>query len=581
MQDYDEATSFLGQWGCYQRTIFFLLSIGLIPNGYVGLCMVFLADTPQHHCRLSNSSNMTIEETSFTNLSLLLPMETVEGEQVYSKCTRFKTQVQDGFNDTIRETEHCVDGWVYSKDRYISTIVSEWDLVCENGWKGPMATSVVYFGMTSGAFISGHISDRYGRKNVLYGAMIIQITLSFIQTTSWSWELFCTLCFFIGFGDMSNFVAAFVLGTEVLGKTTRTTYATLGVCMFYAIGYIILPFFAYHIRNWRMLLFALTLPEILYIPSWWLIPESPRWLIAQGRMTEAEKIVQGFAKKNGISHTGMIFQNVNVKEHTLLNTGSSEKHPYSFLDLVRTSNMRNITILNLLIWTITSIGYFVLTLGTSNMHGDPYLNCFISALSEIVAYTVAWLMVSNAPRRISAASMLLLGGAILLFIQFIPSTFHLLTTVLVMIGKSGITIAFAIIYVFSAELYPTVVRNMGIGMCSMSSRLGSIISPYFVYLGAYNRMLTFLLIGSFTLLAGILCLLLPETRGHPLPENLQQVQPIRWLCCSIAPQHSAPNSPKTPRSQEMQVQNSDVFFPASRTEPNFDITSTATHHVQV
>ncbi|XP_067885470.1 solute carrier family 22 member 4-like isoform X4 [Heterodontus francisci] len=471
MQDYDEATSFLGQWGCYQRTIFFLLSIGLIPNGYVGLCMVFLADTPQHHCRLSNSSNMTIEETSFTNLSLLLPMETVEGEQVYSKCTRFKTQVQDGFNDTIRETEHCVDGWVYSKDRYISTIVSEWDLVCENGWKGPMATSVVYFGMTSGAFISGHISDR-------------------------------------------------------------------------------------------------------------LIPESPRWLIAQGRMTEAEKIVQGFAKKNGISHTGMIFQNVNVKEHTLLNTGSSEKHPYSFLDLVRTSNMRNITILNLLIWTITSIGYFVLTLGTSNMHGDPYLNCFISALSEIVAYTVAWLMVSNAPRRISAASMLLLGGAILLFIQFIPSTFHLLTTVLVMIGKSGITIAFAIIYVFSAELYPTVVRNMGIGMCSMSSRLGSIISPYFVYLGAYNRMLTFLLIGSFTLLAGILCLLLPETRGHPLPENLQQVQPIRWLCCSIAPQHSAPNSPKTPRSQEMQVQNSDVFFPASRTEPNFDITSTATHHVQ-
>ncbi|XP_067838661.1 solute carrier family 22 member 4-like [Heptranchias perlo] len=559
MQDYDEATAFLGEWGHYQRTIFFLLSIGIIPNGYVGLSMVFLADIPQHHCRLSNSSNVTAEETSFMNLSLLLPMEAVDGEQVYSKCTRFKTQVQDGFNDTTRETERCVDGWVYSTDRYISTIVSEWDLVCENNWKGPFTMSMIFLGMTSGAFVSGHISDRYGRRIVLFGAMIIQTTLSFIQVVSWRWEVFCILCFFVGLGDISNYVAAFVLGTELLGKAERIAYSTLGVCMFYAIGYIILPLFAYFIRDWRMLLLALTLPEVLYIPFWWLIPESPRWLIAQGRVSEAEKIVQGFAKKNGITHTGMIFQHEDVKEYTLLNTTYKQKHPYSFLDLVRTSNMRNITILSFLVWMITSVGYFVLTLGTPNMHGDPYLNCFISAISEIVAYTIAWWMMHNAPRRISTASMLLLGGAVLLFIQFIPPALHNLTTVLVMIGKIGITITFAIIYIFSAELYPTVVRNMGIGVCSMASRIGSIISPYFVYLGTYNRMLPFMLMGSLILLAGSFCLLLPETRDQPLPETVQQVKPVRWLCSSIAPHHPGPNSSKTSAPQESQVQNSSIF----------------------
>ena len=58
-----------------------------------------------------------------------------------------------------------------------------------------------------------------------------------------------------------------------------------------------------------------------------------------------------------------------------------------------------------------------------------------------------------------------------------------LSILLVMLGKFGITSAFSMVYVYTAELYPTVVRNMGVGASSMASRLGSILSPYFVYLG--------------------------------------------------------------------------------------------------
>lgn len=60
---------------------------------------------------------------------------------------------------------------------------------------------------------------------------------------------------------------------------------------------------------------------------------------------------------------------------------------------------------------------------------------------------------------------------------------RVLSILLVMLGKFGITSAFSIVYVYTAELYPTVVRNMGVGASSMASRLGSILSPYFVYLG--------------------------------------------------------------------------------------------------
>lgn len=53
-----------------------------------------------------------------------------------------------------------------------------------------------------------------------------------------------------------------------------------------------------------------------------------------------------------------------------------------------------------------------------------------------------------------------------------------LTTTLAMIGKLGSAAAFAIIYVFSAELYPTVVRNTGMGASSCCARVGGMIAPY-------------------------------------------------------------------------------------------------------
>ena len=46
-----------------------------------------------------------------------------------------------------------------------------------------------------------------------------------------------------------------------------------------------------------------------------------------------------------------------------------------------------------------------------------------------------------------------------------------------MLGKSISAGTFAIIYVFAAELFPTVVRNVGVGASSMSARVGGLLQP--------------------------------------------------------------------------------------------------------
>lgn len=75
------------------------------------------------------------------------------------------------------------------------------------------------------------------------------------------------------------------------------------------------------------------------------------------------------------------------------------------------------------------------------------------------------------------------SGAISHLLPFVPADLYYLATALVIVGKFGVTAAFSIVYVYTAELYPTVVRNMGVGVSSTASRLGSILAPYFIYLG--------------------------------------------------------------------------------------------------
>lgn len=59
MQSYEDAVSFLGNWGPFQRRVFILLSLLSIPCGYVVLSVIFLLAVPPHHCSIPVSSNLS------------------------------------------------------------------------------------------------------------------------------------------------------------------------------------------------------------------------------------------------------------------------------------------------------------------------------------------------------------------------------------------------------------------------------------------------------------------------------------------------------------------------------------------
>uniref|UniRef100_A0AAR2LAN5 Major facilitator superfamily (MFS) profile domain-containing protein n=1 Tax=Pygocentrus nattereri TaxID=42514 RepID=A0AAR2LAN5_PYGNA len=522
MKDYEKTTAFLGQWGPFQKIVFFLLCTSTVPNGFSAFSVIFLADIPDHHCQIPG-----------TNLSedwirASIPTKAVNGKLELSKCRRYKLDIirnlsSQGYNPedvnlTEIEQEKCVDGWMYSKHIYQSTIVTEFDLVCDDEWKQPFTSSIYFIGVLCGSFFSGQISDRFGRKPVLFVTMMVQTFFTFIQVFVPSWELFSVLFFIVGLGQISNYVAAFVLGTEILSGGVRVLYSSLGVCFFFAIGYMMLPLMAFLIRSWRMLLVALSVPGLIYIPLWWFIPESPRWLISQGRVEEAEAIVKDAAKKNEVTPPDIIFK---VSEANMVPVHMKK---YSMIDIVKSSNIRCTTFMCLLLWMAINIGYFGLSLNTSNLLGNPFLNCFLSAVTEVPAYIVATLLLKSCPRRLLLSAFLSIGGGFLLLIQLIPESLHTLALALEMAGKFGFTMAFTVVYIYTAEVYPTVVRNLGMGMCSSAARIGSITAPYIIFLGTFSKYLPYILMGSLTIGSSLANMFLPETFGKVLPETVEQMQ---------------------------------------------------------
>uniref|UniRef100_A0A8C9DQD4 Solute carrier family 22 member 5 n=1 Tax=Prolemur simus TaxID=1328070 RepID=A0A8C9DQD4_PROSS len=131
MRDYDEVTAFLGEWGPFQRLVFFLLSASIVPNGFSGMSAVFLAGTPEHRCRVPDAANLS---GAWRNHSV--PLRLQDGRRVPHSCRRYRLAAIANFSalglepgrdvDLEQlEQERCLDGWEFSRDVYLSTIVTE------------------------------------------------------------------------------------------------------------------------------------------------------------------------------------------------------------------------------------------------------------------------------------------------------------------------------------------------------------------------------------------------------------------------------------------------------------------------
>merc|ERR1719445_990068 len=102
-----------------------------------------------------------------------------------------------------------------------------------------------------------------------------------------------------------------------------------------------------------------------------------------------------------------------------------------------------------------------------------------------------------------------------------------IVTAFALIGKAAVVSCFCIIFLYSSEVFPTVIRTVGVGSCTFFGRLGSLLAPQVLLLGellfsGMPGLVPFLLFGSLCLVASLLVLYLPETLNTKLPDTIEE-----------------------------------------------------------
>lgn len=207
-------------------------------------------------------------------------------------------------------------------------------------------------------------------------------------------------------------------------------------------------------------------------------------------------------------------------------------------------------------WTANTMVYNGLSFAVSSMGISDYVSFTISGAVEVPGVCLAWYFMDRRGRRPVMLFSMLLGGLACIATVFVPSELAWPTVALCSLGKLSITASFATIYVYSAELFPTVLRTFAMGIAAMTASVSLIITPHILYLGQiYGVVVPSTIFGVLSVAGGLAILLLPETMKVRLPQTLSEgedfgkdVQP----CSCVRSRRSEEDSDKCKQGQQHQ-----------------------------
>ncbi|KAK5637823.1 hypothetical protein RI129_000197 [Pyrocoelia pectoralis] len=268
-------------------------------------------------------------------------------------------------NITDKCSTNCSDV-IYDRSVFTETIQTQWNLICDKSQLPYLAQTITICGIMVGSFLFGMLSDKYGRRNpLIYGVILQLMSSGAIAFAPWFW-LFVILRFTAAMAAGGVMITSFVLIMELI---VATIVSFDSIFLF---------------RDWHHIQLAITLPCLLLLSYYWIVPESPRWLL---------------------------------KGH--------------FFDLFRRRNIRIRTICISVNWFVCGMCFYGGVQYIGQLGGNSFINITISALFQY---------------------------------QWNVWYGYIITTV----------------YIYSAELFPTIIRNRGVAICSISARIGSMITPFIV-----------------------------------------------------------------------------------------------------
>ncbi|MGH3355567.1 MAG: MFS transporter [Nocardioidaceae bacterium] len=393
----------------------------------------------------------------------------------------------------------------------------EFDLSSQQA--GLVVTST-FAGMLVGAWFWGAVSDRIGRRTGFQLTVAVfalfGLASAFAPDATW----LAALRFVTGFGLGGALPLDFSVFAEYLPTRNRGRWLVL-LESFWAVGTVAAAGLALVIMpslGWRYLLATSAVAGVLVLWVRRQVPESARYLVSAGRAEEAQAILDRVAHENGITPTG---QRIVVPSGEARSTG---------LRTLLEGGIRRVTLTLWTTWLLIAFAYYGIFVWLPQVLSDQYgfLNTYVYvffiAVVQLPGYfSAAWLLERWGRLPVLRTYLAVSGAATFLWAVADAAPMVLFAAGLMSFFSLG---AWAALYAYTPEVYPTQIRTTGMGSASGWARVGGVVAPLVGgALFPVSLVLTLSVFAvAFVLAAVVVTSLRRETTGRPLSDTVLEEQ---------------------------------------------------------
>ena len=384
------------------------------------------------------------------------------------------------------------------------------ELALGPGWQGLVGAATL-IGMLIGGFSFGYVTDRIGRQVMYTVDLVLLVAASAAQYWVGSGWILFVLRFILGLAVGADYPIASALLTEFAPKRERGMLLSgliaawwLGYTTSFIAGYVISDALG---TSWRWMLASSAVPAAIVVLLRLGTPESPRWLVSQGRIEEARAVIR--------KHFG---ESYDLEE--LVRTARAKWQHIFYGEYGRR------TLFVAVFWTCHTIPNFAIytfapqllkALGATN----PSLGAVIMSLFFMVGVLPAIFLVDRVGRRPLLIIPFGICGVTMLSLALIPTTSSTTIAACFIVYATVSAGSSVLEWVYPCELFPTEIRATAMGFATSISRFGAAVGTFLFPIGLAHlgaSWITFLT-SSICFLGLLVSLrMAPETRGRSLDD---------------------------------------------------------------
>ena len=466
--------NYVGGGGKWQWRKLFWLAPAHIAYSIPILLHLFTAYAPSHRCFVQGCDSELNPDFHASFLNFSTPTDHASSTflrdaEDYDPCRTY-VQKSSGchpraFNPHLVQT---CSKFVYDRSEFSATLTTKLDLVCDKVNVRHSLGSIMMLGLMTGSLIGGPLSDKIARKNAILVSIIITVPCliggGFVQDFATYAVLRYINCTVIVFG----WIGAQALKMEYFSREKRTFVMAMDA-MIGQFANLALPAIAYFHRDWQSMHVVSGIVAFLALPSLILgVPESSRWLLSNNKSRKAENILQDVAKVNGKELSEDQWNQI----RTILN--QFQKVPkrtkkLNISDMFGTS-LRKISLILIFNWVTGIVTKYALTLNVNSLAGDIFTNYALTELVGVPGMLLAYYLMNKIGRQRSLTLFMFGQGFFALCLAFLPKSASILVLISFLLGNSCSSATTIVLWLYTAELYPTNLRSQSLGVCSTISR---------------------------------------------------------------------------------------------------------------